>query len=44
MAAVIPTAGGFPHFASRFIDPALGFALGWNCESCAVELCDGMRS
>lgn len=31
MAAVIPTAGGFPHFAARFIDPALGFALGWNC-------------
>ncbi|KAH8089362.1 putative amino acid permease [Filobasidium floriforme] len=30
MAAVIPTAGGFPHFAARFIDPALGFALGWN--------------
>lgn len=23
----IPTAGSFPHFASRFIDPAVGFSL-----------------
>ncbi|GHJ89594.1 hypothetical protein NliqN6_5996 [Naganishia liquefaciens] len=29
MATLIPTAGGFPHFAARFIDPAAGFALGW---------------
>ncbi|KAJ9100026.1 hypothetical protein QFC19_005844 [Naganishia cerealis] len=29
MATLVPTAGGFPHFASRFIDPAAGFALGW---------------
>jgi amino acid permease len=33
MATLIPTAGGFPHFAARFIDPAAGFALGWTCES-----------
>jgi amino acid transporter len=32
MATLVPTAGGFPHFASRFIDPAAGFALGWTCE------------
>lgn len=32
MATLIPTAGGFPHFAARFIDPAAGFALGWTCE------------
>ncbi|KAF2847087.1 amino acid permease-like protein [Plenodomus tracheiphilus IPT5] len=27
LATVIPTAGSFPHFASRFIDPAVGFSL-----------------
>ncbi|KAF2025732.1 amino acid permease-like protein [Setomelanomma holmii] len=27
LAIVIPTAGSFPHFASRFIDPAVGFSL-----------------
>lgn len=29
MAAWIPTAGGFSPFATRFVDPALGFALGY---------------
>ncbi|KAH0170236.1 dicarboxylic amino acid permease, partial [Aureobasidium melanogenum] len=29
MAAWIPVAGGFSPFATRFCDPALGFALGW---------------
>ncbi|KAJ9123202.1 hypothetical protein QFC22_001395 [Naganishia vaughanmartiniae] len=33
MATLVPTAGGFPHFASRFIDPAAGFALGWTLAS-----------
>ncbi|KAH7367998.1 lysine-specific permease [Plectosphaerella cucumerina] len=27
MATVIPTAGSFPHWASRFVDPAVGFSL-----------------
>ncbi|KAL1643003.1 hypothetical protein SLS61_009465 [Didymella pomorum] len=27
LATVIPTAGSFPHFATRFIDPAVGFSL-----------------
>lgn len=29
MAAWIPCPGGFSPFATRFVDPALGFALGW---------------
>ncbi|ORY72044.1 amino acid permease/ SLC12A domain-containing protein [Pseudomassariella vexata] len=27
MATLIPTAGSFPHWATRFIDPAVGFSL-----------------
>lgn len=27
LAALFPTAGSFPHFATRFVDPALGFTL-----------------
>jgi amino acid transporter len=30
MATWIPLASGFTGFAHRFVDPALGFALGWN--------------
>ncbi|KAF4633244.1 hypothetical protein G7Y89_g4873 [Cudoniella acicularis] len=30
MAAWLPIASGFTGFAHRFVDPALGFALGWN--------------
>lgn len=30
MAAYLPVSGSFMHFASRFVDPALGMALGWN--------------
>jgi amino acid transporter len=29
MAAWIPHASGFAGYATRFVDPALGFALGW---------------
>ncbi|KAI7899357.1 amino acid permease/ SLC12A domain-containing protein [Cokeromyces recurvatus] len=29
MAAYIPVAGSFSHFATRFADPSLGFAVGW---------------
>ena len=30
MAAYMPTSGSFSTYATRFVDPALGFALGWN--------------
>ncbi|KAG9120708.1 hypothetical protein FRC07_003687 [Ceratobasidium sp. 392] len=30
MATLFPVAGGFTHYATRFIDPAVGFALGYN--------------
>ncbi len=30
MATLIPVSGSFSTYASRFVDPAFGFALGWN--------------
>ncbi|KAI8146777.1 amino acid permease/ SLC12A domain-containing protein [Fennellomyces sp. T-0311] len=30
MATFLPVSGSFNHYATRFIDPSLGFALGWN--------------
>ncbi|KAJ7063255.1 dicarbixylic amino acid permease [Mycena amicta] len=30
MSAYLPHSKGFAGYASRFVDPALGFALGWN--------------
>lgn len=30
MAAFIPISGSFSTYSSRFVDPALGFAVGWN--------------
>lgn len=30
MATYSPVSGSFSEYASRFVDPALGFALGWN--------------
>ena len=30
MATWLPTSGSFATYASRFVDPSLGFALGWN--------------
>ncbi|KAI9307961.1 amino acid permease/ SLC12A domain-containing protein [Cunninghamella echinulata] len=30
MAAYLPISGSFNNYAGRFIDPAVGFALGWN--------------
>ncbi|KIM68020.1 hypothetical protein SCLCIDRAFT_1209409 [Scleroderma citrinum Foug A] len=30
MACYAPISGTFPYFASRWVDPALGFAVGWN--------------
>jgi amino acid transporter len=29
MAVVFPVAGSFSAFATRFVDPAWGFAMGW---------------
>jgi amino acid transporter len=30
MTSLAPVSGSFPYFASRWVDPALGFAVGWN--------------
>ena len=30
MATWLPTSGSFATYASRYVDPSLGFALGWN--------------
>ncbi|KAI9316206.1 amino acid permease/ SLC12A domain-containing protein [Dichotomocladium elegans] len=30
MATFLPVSGSFNHYATRFIEPSLGFALGWN--------------
>lgn len=30
LAAFMPTSGAFSTYATRFVDPSLGFALGWN--------------
>ncbi|KAI9305031.1 amino acid permease/ SLC12A domain-containing protein [Cunninghamella echinulata] len=42
MATFLPVSGSFNHYATRFVDPALGFALGWNywfsSVTCATEL------
>lgn len=30
MTTLYPVSGAFNHYAARFVDPSLGFALGWN--------------
>ncbi|GAA6021318.1 hypothetical protein JCM10207_002695 [Rhodosporidiobolus poonsookiae] len=30
MTTLYPVSGAFVHYSARFVDPALGFALGWN--------------
>ncbi|KAF8324365.1 general amino acid permease 1 [Cantharellus anzutake] len=30
MTSFAPISGSFPHFAARWVDPAFGFATGWN--------------
>ncbi|KAM0229000.1 hypothetical protein ACHAPO_010275 [Fusarium lateritium] len=30
LGSFIPVSGSFVHYSARFIDPALGFSLGWN--------------
>ena len=34
MATLLPISGSFETYATRFVDPALGFALGWNYWFC----------
>lgn len=46
MATLLPVSGSFETYATRFIDPALGFTLGWNYWFCwavcvAAELVAG---
>ncbi|KAG1464158.1 hypothetical protein G6F46_005363 [Rhizopus delemar] len=46
MATFLPISGSFNNYAGRFIDPAVGFALGWNywynwAVTVAVELTAG---
>ncbi|KAI9278102.1 amino acid permease/ SLC12A domain-containing protein [Sporodiniella umbellata] len=38
MATFMPVSGSFNHYATRFIDPSLGFALGWNYWFCAIGM------
>ncbi|KAI9485749.1 MAG: amino acid permease/ SLC12A domain-containing protein [Benjaminiella poitrasii] len=38
MATYMPVSGSFNHYASRFVDPAFGFALGWNYWLSAVTI------
>jgi amino acid transporter len=33
MATFIPVSGAFTTFAARFVDPSLGFAMGWYVET-----------
>lgn len=30
MTAFAPISGTFPHYGARWVDPAFGFAMGWN--------------
>jgi amino acid transporter len=30
MAVLFPVSGSFSHYSTRFLDPAWGFAMGWN--------------
>lgn len=42
MASYLPHKKGFAGYATRFVDPALGFALGYNYLMkyvCAISLC-----
>ncbi|KAN0127424.1 Amino acid permease/ SLC12A domain containing protein [Lactarius tabidus] len=39
MAVFAPISGSFSHYAARWVDPALGFAVGWNYfYTCAITL------
>ena len=40
MATWLPLPGAIPQYAARYVDPALGFAVGWNnWYQCAITLC-----
>ncbi|RMZ75176.1 hypothetical protein DV738_g5603, partial [Chaetothyriales sp. CBS 135597] len=40
MATWLPLPGAIPQFCSRYVDDAMGFAVGWNTwYSCAITLC-----
>jgi yeast amino acid transporter len=40
MAAWLPLPGAIPQFCARYVDDAMGFAVGWNnWYSCAITLC-----
>ncbi|KAI8090561.1 amino acid permease-domain-containing protein [Thamnidium elegans] len=38
MATFMPVSGSFNHYATRFVHPSLGFALGWNYWFSAVTI------
>ncbi|OBZ87110.1 Lysine-specific permease [Choanephora cucurbitarum] len=38
MSTYMPVSGSFNHYATRFVDPAFGFALGWNYWLSAVTI------
>jgi len=40
MATWLPLPGAIPQYCARYVDPALGFAVGWNnWYNCAITLC-----
>lgn len=40
MATWLPLPGAIPQYCARYVDPAMGFAVGWNnWYSCAITLC-----
>ncbi|EER27172.1 hypothetical protein D8B26_005714 [Coccidioides posadasii str. Silveira] len=40
MATWLPLPGAIPQFCARYVDPAMGFAVGWNnWYLCAITLC-----
>ncbi|CAI6332418.1 unnamed protein product [Periconia digitata] len=40
MTTWLPLPGAIPQYAARYVDPALGFAVGWNnWYQCAITLC-----
>ena len=40
MATWLPLPGAIPQLCARYVDPAMGFAVGWNnWYSCALTLC-----
>ena len=43
MSAYLPHKKGFPGYATRFVDPAFGFALGWNYLMKWVSFCERAR-